>query len=232
MNTKRILIIGGSGHVSGAVTRAALADDHEVTIITRGQKPLPEGVTALTADRKDTAAMRAVLPEDVVWDLVVDCIGYEPEDARQDVELFADRARQFVFISTDFVFDPAQRRFPQPFDNPYSLHGDSYGAKKRRCELEFIHCGAGADGLQSEMRQTAGAAQARALQGETALRLAGPSSALATSTGRPRNSAACPTRLATRGCCRGCARVSRCGWSAAGIFCSSQSTATISPASS
>jgi nucleoside-diphosphate-sugar epimerase len=53
-------------------------------------------------------------------------------------ELFADGARQLVFISTDFVFDPARRRFPQPFDNPHFLTDDSYGARKRRCELEFI----------------------------------------------------------------------------------------------
>lgn len=139
MSAGRLLVIGGSGHVSGAVTRAALAAGIEVTIVTRGQRPIPAGVTALTADRKDTAALRAALPEDVTWDLVVDCIGYEVEDARQDLELFAPRTRQFVFISTDFVFEPSKRRFPQPCDNPYTLQDDSYGAKKRRCELAFIH---------------------------------------------------------------------------------------------
>lgn len=139
MSAGRLLVIGGSGHVSGAVTRAGLAAGMDVTIITRGQRPVPAGVTALTADRKDTAALRAALPEGVTWDLVVDCIGYEVEDARQDLELFTERARQLVFISTDFVFEPTKRRFPQPFDNPYYLQDDSYGAKKRRCELEFIH---------------------------------------------------------------------------------------------
>ncbi|MEI6500971.1 MAG: NAD-dependent epimerase/dehydratase family protein [Armatimonadota bacterium] len=145
MTKKSILIIGGSGHVSGAVRRAALALSYEVTIVTRGQKAIPEGVTSLIADRKDTAAMRAALPEGATWDLVVDCIGYEVEDARQDLELFAQRAKQFVFISTDFVFEPSQRRFPQPFDNPFFLQDESYGAKKRRCELEFLaysDCGA------------------------------------------------------------------------------------------
>jgi nucleoside-diphosphate-sugar epimerase len=144
MSDGRLLVIGGSGHVSGAVTRAGLAAGLEVTIVTRGQRPVPAGVTALTADRKDTAAMRAALPPDAAWDLVVDCIGYEVEDARQDIELFAERARQFVFISTDFVFEPSRRRYPQPFDNPFYLQDDSYGAKKRRCELEFIHGETGA----------------------------------------------------------------------------------------
>ena len=138
MQQKRILIIGGSGHVSGAVRRAALADGHEVTIITRGRKAIPEGVTSLIADRKDTEAMRKALPGGATWDLVVDCIGYEVADAQQDIGLFAKRTKQFVFISTDFVFEPSKRRFPQPFDNPYFLHDESYGAKKRRCELEFL----------------------------------------------------------------------------------------------
>jgi len=130
---QRLLIIGGSGHVSGNLARIAVADGFDVTILTRGQKPAPEGVRALVADRKDTVAVRAAL-EDETWDLAVDCIGYEAQDARQDVELLRDRARQFVFISTDFVFDPPRRRFPQPFDNPYFLQDESYGAKKRRCE--------------------------------------------------------------------------------------------------
>jgi len=134
----RLLIIGGSGHVSGNLARIAVAEGMDVTIITRGQKPLPEGVRALVADRKDTAAMRAALDGQGEWDLAVDCIGYEVQDARQDIELLRDRARQFVFISTDFVFDPAKRCFPQPFDNPYFLQDDSYGAKKRRCELELL----------------------------------------------------------------------------------------------
>ncbi len=139
MSCGSLLVIGGTGHVSGAVTRAGLAAGMDVTIVTRGQRPVLEGVTAVTADRKDSAALRAALPAGVTWDLVVDCIGYEVEDARQDIELFAQRARQFAFISTDFVFEPSRRRFPQPFDNPFYLQDDSYGAKKRRCELEFLH---------------------------------------------------------------------------------------------
>ena len=133
MDPKRLLVIGGSGHVSGAVARQGVADGLDVTIVTRGQRPVPEGVRALVADRKDTAAVRDALGDET-FDLAVDCIGYEVEDARQDVELLRGRAKQFVFISTDFVFDPPKRRFPQPFDNPYFLQDESYGAKKRRCE--------------------------------------------------------------------------------------------------
>jgi nucleoside-diphosphate-sugar epimerase len=140
-----VLVIGGTGHVSGAVTRAAVAAGHRVTIVTRGQRPAPPEVTALQADRTDKTAMQQVISgAGASWDLVVDCIGYLPADARQDVELFRHRARQFVFISTDFVFDPAGRRTPQPCTNPYFLSDDSYGANKRRCEVEFIEGDTGA----------------------------------------------------------------------------------------
>ncbi len=139
MAVNRTLVIGGSGFVSGAIARTALNRGHDVWIVTRGEKPIPGGVQAITADRKDARAFaEAIQAADTTWDLVVDCIGYEPEDARQDVELFPGKTGHFVFISTDFVFDPARRLFPQPFDNPYFLDG-TYGGKKRQCELEIIN---------------------------------------------------------------------------------------------
>lgn len=145
----KILIIGGSGFVSGTLARLARDLGNEVWIVTRGQKPVPEGVAAIRADRKDPAAFKsAVSGANVRWDLVVDCIGYEVADARQDLELFPPRAGHLVFISTDFVFDPARRLFPQPCDNPATVTDDTYGGKKRRCELELLKAETG------EMRWT------------------------------------------------------------------------------
>lgn len=130
-----VLIIGGSGFVSGTLARVARDAGHRVWTLTRGEKPIPEGVTSLTADRKDHAAFAdAIADAGVEWDLAVDCIGYQPEDARQDVEVLSPCVGHLVFISTDFVFDPAKRAFPQPFDNPHFLHGEGYGPGKRACE--------------------------------------------------------------------------------------------------
>lgn len=139
----RALVIGGSGFVSGTIARAALGRGHRVWTVTRGQRALPDGVVALTADRKDQEGFaRAVAGAGTEWDLVVDCIGYAPEDARQDSEIFAGRAAHLVFISTDFVFDPAKRCFPQPFDNPH-FASEGYGGGKRLCELELLRSDTG-----------------------------------------------------------------------------------------
>lgn len=139
-----ILLIGGSGFVSGTLARKAVAEGHSVSVVTRGKRALPAGVRAVTVDRHDAAFAQAVTSEGGRWDLVVDCIGYTAADARQDIEVFGGRARNFVFISTDFVFDPAKRRFPQNDDNPHFLTDQSYGANKRRAELEFLKGDTGA----------------------------------------------------------------------------------------
>ncbi len=135
-----LLVIGGSGHVSGAVVRAALAKGHQVWTLTRGQRPVPPGVTSLVADRREPGAMEAaVAGQGQVWDLVVDCICYDLPAIRQDLELFRQRARQFALISTDFVYHPAHRRFPQPegADHWAGEEITAYGHKKHLCELEL-----------------------------------------------------------------------------------------------
>jgi len=139
-----VLIVGGGGHVSGAVSQAALAKQWNVWTITRGVRPLPEGVKSLIADRHDAEVMsKVVAKEGTNWDLVVDCICYDLPDIRQDIELFRERAAQFVMVSTDFVYDPFRRKFPQREDDAHYVDGGegslSYGRKKRRCEEELIH---------------------------------------------------------------------------------------------
>ena len=143
-----ILLIGGSGHVSGATARAALAPGHRVWTVTRGKRELVPGVVPLLADRTDGEAFANVVKEqDRVWDLVVDCICFDVPAMEQDIALFRRRARQFVFLSTDFVYDPARRTFPQPAEDaryvtagPGSL---SYGARKRLCEQALARADTG-----------------------------------------------------------------------------------------
>ncbi len=136
--SRSLLLLGGSGFVSGALARQALAAGYQVTVVTRGQHPLPAGVTALTADRHDEAAFqRAITGAGQTWDLVIDSIGYEPQDAHQDVTVFAGLARHLIFISSDFVYDPYHRSYPQGEDTQY-FWNDGYGAKKRLCELELL----------------------------------------------------------------------------------------------
>jgi len=143
----KLLLLGGSGHVSGAIARTALQSSTEVWAVTRGRRPLPAGVRPLVADRTQPGELeRAVAGQ--TWDAVVDCIAYDEPDIRQDLALFRGRTGRFIFISTDFVYDPRRRRFPQPVEADHWAVGAtgslSYGQKKRNAELALIR-GAGDD---------------------------------------------------------------------------------------
>jgi nucleoside-diphosphate-sugar epimerase len=140
MTTKRssVLVIGGSGFLSGHVVRLALERGHEVWALTRGQRALPDGVHAIAVDRHDREGFaRAVRAAGRRWDLVIDCVAYEPGDARQDLEVFRDLTDHLVFVSTDMVFDPNRCVVPTPSNHPWVVSDDSYGGLKRRCEEEL-----------------------------------------------------------------------------------------------
>lgn len=135
----KILLIGGSGFVSGTLARKALSQGHQVWSVTRGQRPTIDRVQAIVADRKDPETFaRAIAETDTHWDLVVDCIGFQPEDAQQDIAVLSARADHLVFISTDFTFDPAHRRLPQSEETDHYAQS-GYGGDKRRCEEVFIN---------------------------------------------------------------------------------------------
>lgn len=130
----KILLLGGSGFLSGTMARCAVRDGHDVWTVTRGKRTTPQGVRAIVADRKDHAAFdSAIANEKQTWDLVIDCIGMQQEDATQDVELFPDRAHHLIFISTDFLLSPINR--PWKVDETYDQFNDTpYGTGKRAAE--------------------------------------------------------------------------------------------------
>ncbi len=130
-----ILIIGGSGFLSGTLARMAIAAQHRVWTVTRGQRSQSPGVTALVADRHNAAEFAAVIAgANVHWDLAVDCIAFGPDDIRQDVAVLSSCVQHLVFISTDFVYDPARRRLPQAEESDFYLT-DGYGGLKRQAEV-------------------------------------------------------------------------------------------------
>jgi len=135
----KLLIVGGSGFLSGTLASRAISQGYQVWAITRGQKSLPEGVTGLTTDRQDKQAFEDVINAgQTTWDMVIDCIAFKPEDIKQDLAVFEKLAGHLVFVSTDFVYDPQHRQFPQREDTDHYVADQGYGHLKRMAEAELM----------------------------------------------------------------------------------------------
>jgi len=107
------------------------AADHRVTVFTRGQRPVADGVRTIMGDRRDTEAFARAM-EGRPFDAVVDCICYTPDDARSDLRAFSGRVKRLVMISTDFVYG-ANRRQPMDEDTPTQALSE-YGRSKAASE--------------------------------------------------------------------------------------------------
>ena len=121
MNMK-LLILGGSGFVSGRLAQIATAQGHEVWCVTRGNRPIPEGVHALTCDAHDPAALRAALASaQLQWDAALDCICRDAASASVDLSVLPAFTNRLLVISTDSVYHPAYKRVPQDETGVLSL---------------------------------------------------------------------------------------------------------------
>ncbi|HEY7222049.1 MAG TPA: SDR family oxidoreductase [Micromonosporaceae bacterium] len=136
MGALRILFIGGTGVISSACVPRVLAAGHELTVLNRGgttKRPLPPGVEVLRADVRDPASVRQAVG-DRSFDAVVEFVAFTPQHARSDVDTFAGRTGQYVFISSASAYHKPPRRLPvtesTPLHNPYW----QYSQDKIACE--------------------------------------------------------------------------------------------------
>lgn len=136
----KILIMGGSGKLSGCVARTALARGHEVWTVTRSGNGLPDGVHPILADRnQETDFAGRIAAANTRWDAVLDCICMNAAHAQQVLTVLAQYTPRAVVISTDSVYDPQHKTIPQSEESEYYVTDDSYAGNKRKMELEFLH---------------------------------------------------------------------------------------------
>jgi nucleoside-diphosphate-sugar epimerase len=121
----KVLFIGGTGTISSASARLAVERGIELSVLNRGQstlRPVPEGARLIQADVRDPAAVRAALAGQE-FDVVVDFVAFTPEHVQTDIDLFAGRIGQYVFISSASAYQTPPRRLPvtesTPLNNPF-----------------------------------------------------------------------------------------------------------------
>ncbi|EMA59735.1 NAD-dependent epimerase/dehydratase family protein [Halorubrum lipolyticum] len=133
-----VLIIGGTGLISTAITRLLAADGHDVTCLTRGETDadLPSSVSFRRADRTDRAALADAVSDDD-FDCVIDMVCFDAETAREAVAVFADRTDQYVFCSTVDVYHRPPERNPVREDASREPPVSEYAAGKAAAEDVF-----------------------------------------------------------------------------------------------
>jgi nucleoside-diphosphate-sugar epimerase len=130
------LFIGGTGIISAAAVHRAVGLGHQVTVLNRGRsssRSLPEETEVLTADVRDAEAVRSVLG-DRSFDAVVDFVAFVPDHVKTDLDLFTDRTKQYVFISSASAYQKPPAQVPVTENTPLVNPFWQYSRDKIACE--------------------------------------------------------------------------------------------------
>ena len=134
----KVLFIGGTGIISTAVSRLAVARGIDLWLLNRGRRGVTiEGAHAVVADVGDAASVAAALGSER-FDAVVDWTAYVPQDVERDLALFGPRTKQYVFISSASAYEkPPRSPFiteSTPLKNPFW----EYSRNKIACEDRLV----------------------------------------------------------------------------------------------
>jgi NAD(P)-dependent dehydrogenase (short-subunit alcohol dehydrogenase family) len=120
----KVLVVGSTGFLGGAVADAARAAGHAVTVFTRGRTtrtPAP-GVTVLTADRHGDLSELAGKH----FDLVVDTCAFGPDAVARLLAVLGSMVGLYAFVSSasvyaDFSMPSVDERSPTSRATPAQL---------------------------------------------------------------------------------------------------------------
>lgn len=94
----RLLVLGGTEFVGRSVVEAAVGRGWEVTVLNRGNKVVPEGVTAIAGDRTAPDGLDGLAGGE--WDFVVDTWSRAPSVVRNSARALEGRASSYVYVSS------------------------------------------------------------------------------------------------------------------------------------
>lgn len=126
----RILMTGGTGTISRAVTARILAEGHELTVLNRGKgEPLPEGVQHVVGDAHDARTLASVVTG-AGFDAMIQFVAFTGEDVTNDLSVIAGEVGQYVFISSCSTYAKPVRNFRITEDTPQANPHSQYARDK------------------------------------------------------------------------------------------------------
>ncbi|MFP3041948.1 NAD-dependent epimerase/dehydratase family protein [Treponema primitia] len=139
----KILFIGGNGNISWYCVQKALEAGHDVWELNRGvtsktRREIQAKVHKLTGDIRNHEEIRKVLG-DMKFDVVADFICYNKKFAEFDIDLFRDKTKHFIFISSVVVYQRKTKYLPYSENTPQWDETDyNYALDKIYAERVFM----------------------------------------------------------------------------------------------
>ena len=131
----KILLIGGTGTISLAITKLLSKSEHEVYLLNRGNRnaEVPANVKMITADVSNENDVAEKL-EGMCFDAVCEFIGFVPEQVERDYRLFNGKTKQYIYISSASAYHKPVKDYriteATALANPYW----EYSRNKIACE--------------------------------------------------------------------------------------------------
>jgi nucleoside-diphosphate-sugar epimerase len=136
MTALKVLFIGGSGVISSACAERAVDLGIDVSVLNRGRtsiRALPAAVRQMQGDIRDPSSARDAIAGHE-FDAVVDFVAYTPEHVQADMDLFAGRTGQYLFISSASAYQKPVGRLPIVESTPLRNPIWPYSQAKIACE--------------------------------------------------------------------------------------------------
>jgi nucleoside-diphosphate-sugar epimerase len=131
----KILLIGGTGTISMAVTKLLAKQGHDVILLNRGSRNenIPENVHTIKCDISDEKAAAEIL-KDMSFDCVGQFIGFVPAQAERDIRLFSGKTKQYIYISSASAYQKPLSDCVITESTPLSNPHWQYSRDKIACE--------------------------------------------------------------------------------------------------
>ena len=97
----KVLLIGGTGTISSAVSKRLAAQGFELYLLNMGTRniELPENARCIQDDINNESDTAKKLGNSF-FDAVCDFIAFTPEQTERDFRLFSGKTKQYIFISS------------------------------------------------------------------------------------------------------------------------------------
>ena len=137
-NNLKILLIGGTGVLSSAVTSEALKSGIHVTMINRGNRAsrIPSGVDLIKANKND----RSYIEQQLIgkyFDAIIDFLCFTPSELEYSFNLYSQFTNQYLFISSCAVYKGSVSSVCDE-KSPKIEESWSYSIDKYACEQRLI----------------------------------------------------------------------------------------------